>query len=119
MEKPKFKVPKTFEKRTGRIALFLVSVAAVSYLFVRVGRDYAAMYTRESIALPFHTKLAIVASQFISSHWWAVAIAAILVTLLFYAITKSGTVFTILSILAWLAGAAAYVSLWLPSRLLE
>lgn len=116
MEKAKFKVSKTFEKRSGRMTIFLTSVAAVSYLLVRFGNDYIALYENSQVALPVIARAAISATQFIAGYWWAIAICAVVLTLLFYAITRKGTIFTILSILTWLAGALCYVALWLPSR---
>lgn len=119
MEKPKFKVPKTYDKRAGRITLFLASVAAVSYLLVRFGGEYASIYRDQRIALPVITKAVLTGVEFVTAYWWAVAVGAVVLTFFLYAVTKSGTIFTILSILVWLVGAATYIALWLPSRLIE
>jgi type II secretory pathway component PulF len=86
---------------------------------VRVGRDYKTLYEGLKAVTPFATESVMNAADFTADFWWIVAIGAILLTMLFYAVTKSGTIFTVLSILVWLAGVAAYVALWLPSRGLE
>lgn len=119
MQKPKFRVPTYVEKRTGRIMIFLASVAAVSYILARAGQDYTGIYANSQISLPVAADLVLAATQFIATFWWVVALAAVMISLLFIAVTKSGTAFTLLSILVWLAGAAAYAVLWLPSRALE
>ncbi len=118
MEKPRFKVPELVESRGGRIILFLGSAAAVSFLLVRFGGDYARMYRDAQAELPKFTLIALNVVLFLTSYWWTVAAGALVLMLLFVAITKSGTVFMVLSILIWLFGAGVYVSLWLPSRAL-
>jgi type II secretory pathway component PulF len=118
METPKFKVPKPIEKRGGRILLFLGSTAAVSFLLIRFGGDYARMYRDTGSELPGITQIALSIVLFATSYWWAIAIGALVLMLLFIAATKSGTMFTVLSILIWVFGAGVYVSLWLPSRTL-
>ena len=124
MKKPRFEVPRHIEKRSGRIALFLGSVAAACYLLVKLGGDHIhfieAMYTEPpKSGFPIYLDMTMAGVGFIQSYWWVIAICAILLTIVFYAVTKSGTIFTVLSILVWLAGIAAYVALWLPSRGLE
>jgi type II secretory pathway component PulF len=101
------------------MTIFLTSVAAVSYLLVRFGNDYLALYENSLITLPVITNAAISLTQFIKNNWWAIAVGAVVLTLLFRFATKSGTVFTVLSILVWLAGILGYLALWLPSRSLE
>jgi type II secretory pathway component PulF len=118
MEKPKFKVPKPIEKRGGRIILFLGSVAAVSMLLVKFGGDYSSMYYGKGLELPGVTQIALNIVQFMTGNWWVMVVGAVVLMLLLIAITKSGTMFTVLSILVWLFGAGVYVSLWLPSRTL-
>ena len=116
MEKPKFRVPLYFEKRTGRITIFLASVAAISYLITRFSRDYQEIYEHFGVAAPPVSRYIFSAGSFIREFWWIVALGTIMVTLLLIAITKTGTFFTILGILTWLAGAASYLALWLPVR---
>jgi type II secretory pathway component PulF len=118
METPKFNVPTPIEKRGGRIILFLGSVAAVSLLLVRFGGDYSRMFCNIQSDLPGITVIALDIVGFVTGSWWAIAAGALVLTLLFIAATKSGTMFTVLSILVWLFGAGVYVSLWLPSRTL-
>lgn len=118
METPKFKVPTPIEKRGGRIILFLGSVAAVSLLLVKFGGDYSRMYYNAQAELPGITQIALSIIMFATNSWWAIAAGALVLMLLFIATTKSGTMFTVLSILVWLFGAGVYVSLWLPSRTL-
>ena len=119
MEKPKFKIPAQKPGRTGRIALFITSTIAVCLMLVRFGNDYISLYSNSAIALPVIAQAAISVVQFINNFWWAVIIGVAALTLVFCLITKSGTPFTILSILVWLAGILGYLALWLPSRALE
>ena len=118
METPKFKVPKPIEKRGGRILLFLGSTAAVSFLLIRFGGDYTRMYYDAQADLPGITQIALSIVQFMTTYWWVMGVGALVLMLLFIAATKSGTMFTVLSILVWIFGAGVYVSLWLPSRTL-
>jgi type II secretory pathway component PulF len=116
MEKPEFRVPTYFEKRTGRIFLFLGTIGAICFLIARFAMDYGQLYEDQKVPLPRITQFVLSAGGAVVEFWWAVGLAAIMVTLLFVVITKSGTIFTVLSILFWLVGAGAYLALWLPSR---
>jgi type II secretory pathway component PulF len=119
MEKPKFRVPMYIEKKSGRITIFLASVAAVSYLIMRFSQDYCQLYENLEVEVPPVTQVVLAAGSFIQEFWWVVALAAIMLTLLFIAVTKTGTIFTVLSILVWLAGLAAYFALWYPTRAIQ
>ncbi len=115
MKQPKFELPEDKKGgRTGRIILFLGSVVAVCYLLTLFSKDYVSIYIRSAVMLPVPTQIVITASQYM----WAIALGAAVLTILLIVITKSGRVFTVLTILVWLTGAAAYTALWLPSRLL-
>ena len=119
MQRPKFKVPAARERMAGRVVFFLASVAAVSYLLVRFGTDYASIYyVGESFAPARLAPVAFVlaAAGFAGQYYWVVAAAAVAVTLLLCAVAKSGAAFTVLGVLVWLAGAAAYFIMYLPAR---
>jgi len=120
MEKPKFDIPEKKAPRLGRILIFLCSVAGVTHLLIDFGKDYKCIFSAVREAqMPAAARFVIETSELMAAYWWIIAAATLAITLIFFLLLKSGTIYTLLSVLVWLAGAGAYAVLWISSTAID